>query len=429
MIDDDAVSKPLLGSQIVSYVLGELDEAAVAEMDKRFESDPDLKDELEEVKAHIGMHQRVRQVAPRRGSFERLRKKMKDDGSFVNAIPGCHCMLRRSFLLAMLFGAIAVSLLLVFSDDNRTASQSEVIGEIVFYNSGGTVSQRRDVEKRDQLKLDHLYDTGLQQAYLWLPTGISNTYSDLEVAQDSKFKFLDTRHIELQRGFLRKVDINPGGISESEFEIVTPHARIRGNQCRLAIRISPDGGQTDIAVAEGAVRVYPLTSEQSVSLTTGWRTTVRTDKSPEAPQKVLKLVLKPVLGEPYQFEAKLVNVGMFRFRVRKAIDLTSTFRDSIFVAYIAHTNDFDPDTGLPENVALEPHPVTPMGSADLHAGEKWLDPGSSYDFRFDISAVLQFSPSVEHWMRLEYRGDLYGPPGESRIKVESPNLKFIPHED
>ncbi|MHC4840293.1 MAG: hypothetical protein ACYTDT_04930 [Planctomycetota bacterium] len=428
MIDDDAVSKPLLGSQIVSYVLGELDETAIAEMDKRFESDPRLKEELEQVRSHVGLHQTVRQVAPRRGSFERLRKKMKDDGSFSTAVPGCHCMLRRSFFLAMLFGAIAVSLLLIFSDSNRTTVQTDVIGEIVFYNSGGTVNQRRDVEKRDQLKLNHLYDTGLQQAYLWLPTGISNTYSDVEVAQDSKFKFLDTRHIELQRGFLRKLDINPGGISEDDFEIITPHARIRGNKCRLAIRLSPDGGQTDVAVAEGAVRVYPLNSDQSVSLTNGWRTTVRADKSPDEPQKVLQLILKPVLGEPYQFEAKLVNVGMFRFRVRKAIDLTSTFRDSIYIAYIAHASDFDPDSGLPENVALEPHPVTPMGAADLHVGEKWLDPGSSYNFRFDLSSVLLSSSAVEHWMRLEYRGDLYGPPGESRIKVESPNLKFIPNE-
>ncbi|MEE9311375.1 MAG: hypothetical protein V3V10_03075 [Planctomycetota bacterium] len=425
MIDDD-VTKPLLGSQIVSYVLGELDENTIADMDRRFAKDAKLKEELDDVRDHLGLHQRVRQVAPRRGSFERLRKRMKDDGSFQNAVPGSHCMLRRSFFMAMLFGLVAVSLLLVFSDSGRTTTQTEVIGEIVFYNTGGTITQRRNVDKRDQLKLNHLYDTGLKQAYCWLPTGISNTYSDIEIERDTKFKFLDTRHIELQRGFLRKLDINPGGISEDEFEVVTPHARIRGNRCRMAIRISPDGGQTDITVSKGSIRVYPLDSDQSVALTNGWMTTVQAGKSPEAPQKVLQLIVKPVLGEKYLFESKLVNVGMFRFRIRKANDNSRGIKPSRYVAFLAYASDFDPEVPLQEHTSLESRKILPYQSPELHYGDKWLNPGESYSFIFDLSPRLQTSPKTEHWMRIEYRGDLYGPPGESRIKVESANLKFEP---
>lgn len=429
MIDDNAVTKPLLGSQVVSYVLGELDEQAVAEMDKRFQSDSRLRDELDSVRAHLGVHQRVRQVAPRRGSFERLRKRMKDDGTFQNAIPGCHCMLRRSFLAATLFGALAIFLLLAFSDGKRVAPQSDIIGEIVYYNNSGTVTQRRDVDRRDQLMMNQLYDTGLKRAYLWLPTGVSNTYSIIDIGKDTKFEFLDTRKIELQRGFLRKLDINPGGISEDEFEIITPHARIRGNKCRLSVRISPDNGQTDIAVADGSVRVYALDSDQSVALTNGHQTTVRAGKSPELPKQVLQLILKSVPGEPYLFDAKLVNVGMFRFRIRKAIDPTKAFGDNIFIAYIAYANEYDPETGLPENGNMEPHGILLKGDIALHSGEKWLDPGSAYTFRFDLSPDLGPSDPVEHWIRLEYRGDLFGPPGIARVKVESANLKVIPKKE
>jgi hypothetical protein len=34
------------------------------------------------------------------------------------------------------------------------------------------------------------------------------------------------------------------------------------------------------------------------------------------------------------------------------------------------------------------------------------------------------TPPVEHWLRLEYRGDLYGPPGQARVRIESHNLKL-----
>src|SRR5687768_5307533 len=102
MLDDEKLTQPLGGVQLLSYSLGELDSDAQKALEARIEADPALKDELAEIREHMRLHQVVRKVAPRRGSFERLRSRMKTEGAFQGAIPGAHAMLRRSFMLAVL---------------------------------------------------------------------------------------------------------------------------------------------------------------------------------------------------------------------------------------------------------------------------------------------------------------------------------------
>ena len=102
MLDDERATQPLMGVQLLSYTLGELDRDAQGALEKKIEANPELKSELEEIRTHLKIHQQVRKVAPRRGSFDRLRDRMKKEGAFSGAVPGVHCMLRRAFMIAAL---------------------------------------------------------------------------------------------------------------------------------------------------------------------------------------------------------------------------------------------------------------------------------------------------------------------------------------
>src|SRR5690606_18585602 len=151
---------------LVSYVLGELDSQSQVALEKRMESEPALRDELAEIREHVQLHQNVRKVAPRRGSFERLRHRMKRDGAFDGAIPGVHCMLRRSFVLSMIFGAVASALLIAFTGGGVVVAPPDVIGEIVYTVPGA--GQRLEVTERARLQIrEQPYDTGSYDAFIW----------------------------------------------------------------------------------------------------------------------------------------------------------------------------------------------------------------------------------------------------------------------
>ena len=116
MAEDDRATRQVVGTQILSYVLGELDPKSQESLEQRIETDASLRAELDEVRAHVQMHQEVRKVAPRRGSYERLRGRMKSEGSFSGAVPGVHCILRRSFMISVAAGAVIVGLLWAFTE-------------------------------------------------------------------------------------------------------------------------------------------------------------------------------------------------------------------------------------------------------------------------------------------------------------------------
>jgi anti-sigma factor RsiW len=120
MIDGERTTSPVIGSVLVSFALGELDAEEQSALEKKLEQNPALREELEEIKRHLTLHEEVRKIAPRRGSFERLHARMKREGAFDGAVPGAHCMLRRSFTAAMVFGLVAVVLLAVFAGGRLT---------------------------------------------------------------------------------------------------------------------------------------------------------------------------------------------------------------------------------------------------------------------------------------------------------------------
>lgn len=431
MLDDENVNEPLAGVQLLSYALGELDTDARDKLEQRLEEDPRLKSELEAIRGHMKIHQRVRKVAPRRGSFDRLRARMKKEGAFVGAIPGVHCMLRRSFMLAVLFGVIAVALLMAFGAQGGSVTAPDVIGQIVYHNPSLSVGQRRAEVDREELILKDEDDpperTGSYDAFLWLPTGVSNTYSTIEAAQNTEFKFVAPRRVILTQGFLRRLQIEPGGFGEGDFIIETPHGRVRVRSGSLSVRVTGDGAETQVSVAQGSAHVFGRESDRAFQVPGGYCLVVERGELPSPARPMLRLELSARGDSRYQLQASLVNQGYVPVRIRRAIDSENVFPDPIYTLHISHVAEFKPGERAPENTTLGAWPVTPevdvgQDSRD-HMGETELEPGQAYSFRFDISPSLIGTPNVEHWLRLVYQGDLYGPPGEARVRIESRNLK------
>ena len=429
MLDDENVSQTHGGMQLLSYTLGELDADAQKALENKIEAEPSLKQELAEIRAHLKLHQDVRKVAPRRGSYERLRAHLKKDGAFQGAIPGIHCMLRRSFVIAMLVGVTAIVLLIALGSARGSFAAPDVIGQIVYHNPSLQVGQSRAEVERRELTLkaegDDPENTGSYDAFIWLPTGVDNTYSTIELGQNTEFKFTKTRTVEFNRGFMKRVEVQPGGMGEGPFVVVTPHGRIEVDQGSLSLEVTRDGVETRISVGVGSARVYGQDSDRSVPVPAGYCTSVERNKLPAPARPVLKLMLEPVQGSKSLIQVTLANDGYAPVKVRRAIDADNVFRDPLYMLQISHVSEYSPEEGIPENVTLPPWPVTPepdLGSD--HTGEVWLNRGEYYRFTFDISSLLVSTPRVEHWLRLEYRGDLYGPPGEARVRIESNNLKL-----
>ncbi|MBX3461219.1 MAG: FecR domain-containing protein [Planctomycetes bacterium] len=426
MLDDERTTQPAAGAQLLSYVLGELDADSQVALEKRVAAEPALKDELDEIRGHMRLHQDVRKVAPRRGSFERLRGRMKKEGAFEGAIPGVHAMLRRSFLVAMAVGMVAIVLLAAFSRSQTGVAAPDVIGEIIYTSPTVSVGQRRDVVERASLQAnrDKPYDTGAYDAFIWLPTGVSNTFSTIEATENTEFQFSTPRRVELVRGNFRRIEVQPGGVGDGPFEVKTPHARVQVEEGSLTVSVARDGSETQISVGRGSARVYGLESERSIPVVAGYCTSVQRGKLPDPSRPVLKLLLARVPGTEYMVSATLVNDGYAPFKVRRAVDSERAFKEPIYLLHVSHASEYEPDT-LPENITLPPWQPIPAPDPGVdHTGDMWLNPGEIYRFNFDVSPLLVMTPRVEHWLRLEYRGDLYGPQGEARVRIQSPNLKL-----
>jgi hypothetical protein len=424
--ENDKATQPMFGTQLVSYALGELDADSQIAVEERVKREPALREELEDIRAHMRLHQRIPKVAPRRGSFNRLNARMKRDGAFSGAIPGAHCMLRRSFGIAVVTGIAAIVLLLVFSNTGRDIAAPDVIGQIVYMPASGTAATRRVEVSRSELVLnrDPPYNTGEYEAFIWLPTGISGSSSTIEASPNTEFRFTQHRRVELLRGTLEHADIQLGGVGEGAFVVATPHCEVHVQEGGLTVVVTPDGAQTQVSVARGSARVFGLDSDSSVPVNAGYFTTTRRDRPPDQAKPVLRLTIS-VVGQDNVLEARMYNDGFTNARIRRAIDSARVFAQPMYMLHVSYVADHEPGT-TPENVTLRPFAVTPLADALDHSGETWLSPTESYNFRFSIAAQLSGAARVPHWLRLEYNGDLYGPAGEARIRVQSTDLKIEP---
>lgn len=355
MIDEELrPTQPVIGAVLVSYALGELDAEEQSALQKKLDATPALRDELEEIRQHLRLHQQVRKVAPRRGSFERLRARMKREGSFDGAVPGAHCMARRSFVAACVVGVIAVVLLVLFTGVPAVQSRPDQIGQIVYHNPSLTLGQKREVVASDELVLYNGnvnppqgdYNTGSYDAFLWLPTGQANTYSSIEVSQNTAFRFSAVRVMELSGGEIRRLDVLPGGITDGPFVVRTPHGRIEVEEGALAVSVTRDRARTQVSVSSGSARVYGLESERAFLVTSGYCTAIERAKLPDPPRPMLELLLSPRTGSEFELEATLVNAGFVPVKVARAYS-----RVPVYLLHVSYTSEFDPGVP-PENTTL-----------------------------------------------------------------------------
>lgn len=411
-----------LGPQLVSYALDELDDATKQDIDEQLVGDERLRDELDEIRSHMNVHRDVRSVAPRRGSFERLRRRMKAEGAMDAAVPGVHCMLRRAFVVSAVVGILFVIAIAMFTENMGTLTEPDVIGQIIYRRPASTLGTGDEVDSAS-LELSKNYDTGSYEAWLWLPTGVSNRYSTVAVGQNSEFAFTSTREISLKRGSVRRIEVERGDIGDGSFIVNTPHGRVEIDQGSASITVRADGAATEVTVGKGAARVFGKDSDKKFLLRPGYCTLIERDSLPEPPHAVLGLAIRPKAGSRFDFEVTLRNTGFEPIRVARALA-----KDPVYVLAMSHTAEFRSEGGLPENVTLPQMRITPKPdigqTTDAHRGEIALDPERFYRFTFDVSPMLIDVPKVEYWLRVEYRGDLYGPQGQAKVRIYSKNIKM-----
>src|SRR5690606_8768923 len=139
---------------------------------------------------------------------------------------------------------------------------------------------RAEVERRELL-LNREEGTGAYDAFIWLPTGVSNTYSTIELAQNTDFVFEQPRRLVLKRGFARRLEIRPGGMGEGPFLVVTPHCVVHVEDGSLSVNLTRDGAETQISVAQGSARVFGRDSDRGFPVPAGFCTAVERGNLPK----------------------------------------------------------------------------------------------------------------------------------------------------
>ncbi|MCC6574380.1 MAG: hypothetical protein IT462_11375 [Planctomycetes bacterium] len=405
-----------IGPQLVAYVMGELDPDAQQWIEAQVREQPSLVDEIEDIRSHLKLHQGMRKVAPRRGSFERLQRRLKDEGALQGAIPGVHRMLRRAFVISFLAGLLFVALLAVFAGTSKppTLIKVNVIGQIIYRAPAiDFTSERGDEINSGDLVQGEVKNTGSYDATLWVPTGMSNSYTTIEVVANTEFKFDSAREMTVNRGVLRQAEIEPGGLGDQKFTIKTPHCSIIVDNAALSVIVLD--AETQVTVASGTATLRGR--DVSCIVGPGYCSSVARDAEPLPPKPVLELNL-------YQSGRRLVevtlrNVGYVPAKIKRA--LTSR---PIYLMTVSRTPDYtekQPSGSVspPQQVIPKRDPATPLAE---HQGETWLKPGDAYTFTVDATPML--TADVDYWVTMKYQGGLYGPQGFARIEVGSGALKI-----
>lgn len=421
MLDDDRQTRNQTpaGPQLVAFVLGELEPEEQQRLENQLRENSALADELDDIRAHLKLHQDVRKVAPRRGSFERLQRRMKHDGALDGAIPGVHCMLRRAFVISFIAGIAFVVLLAVFAGKARPPAliQVDVIGQIIYRTPAlDFASERGDEVDSGDLVKGVVKNTGSYDATLWVPTGMSNSYSTIECAAHTEFKFENARELVLVRGALRHAEIEPGGLGDREFSIKTPHCTINVDSASLSVIVMD--AETQVTVASGTATVRGRDVRAVVG--PGHCTSVARDAEPLPPKPVLELTMYQVSGPQPLIEVTLRNVGYVPARIKRAMTA-----QPIYLMTISRTPDYserlpEGDVSPPVKVIPKRDPAVPLSE---HQGEVWLKPSDAYTFTVDVTPMLPLR-GVDYWLVLKYQGGLYGPPGFAKIEVGSSALKI-----
>ncbi|CAG0928687.1 hypothetical protein PLCT1_00815 [Planctomycetaceae bacterium] len=419
MFEEERATTPLAASQLVSYVMGELEPDQQQKLEAQIKESPALAAELEEIRGHLSIHQQVRKVAPRRGSFDRLIRHMKHEGALAGAVPGVHCMLRRAFIFAAVAGLIFIALMAIFSDEQSAPllPTDKVIGQIIYYEPApdSISSHGRELDQGEALagatKNFNSYDVSI-----WIPTGISRSYSIIECSQGTVMSFESSREVTLRKGFMRQLNIAPGALGEGAFTVKTPHGRVEISGARLSIKVSE--ADTQVTVGEGSARVIGGDVPQIVPA--GHFSVISRDAEAQPPQPVLQISLllynDPKVSAPI-IEVTLRNVGYVPARIKRV-----NSGDPVFIHQISRDRDYADPGSLPET--YDPVPVSLIGNYLEHRGETWLKPKEDYKFRIDISENLMGRPAAQYWITVVYKGGLYGPQGAAMVDVTSKPLQI-----
>ncbi len=419
MFDEERATTPLVSSQLVSYVMGELEPDQQQKLEAQIKENPALAAELEEIRGHLSIHQQVRKVAPRRGSFDRLIRHMKHEGALAGAVPGVHCMLRRAFMFAAVTGMIFIALMAIFSDKQSEPllPKDQVIGQIIYYEPApdSISGHGRELDHGEALagatKNFNSYDVSI-----WIPTGISRSYSIIECSQGTVMSFESSREVTLRKGFMRQLNIAPGALGEGAFTVKTPHGRVEISGAKLSIKVTE--ADTQVTVGEGSARVIGGDVPQIVPA--GHFSVISRDAEAQPPQPVLQISLllynDPKVSAPI-IEVTLRNVGYVPTRIKRV-----NSGDPVFIQQLSRDRDYDDPASLPET--YDPAPVSLIGNYLEHRGETWLRPKEDYKFRIDISENLMGRPAAQYWITVVYKGGLYGPQGSAMVDVTSKPLQI-----
>jgi hypothetical protein len=320
-------------------------------------------------------------------------------------------------MFAAVTGILFIGLMAIFSDKQTTPllPKDQVIGQIIYYEPApDTISSHgREVDHGEALagaNKNFIYDVSI-----WIPTGISRSYSIIECTKGTELTFNNSREVELKKGFMRQLNIAPGALGESAFTVKTPHGRVEISGAKLSIKVTE--ADTQVTVGEGSARVIGGDVPQIVPA--GHFSVISRDAEAQPPKPVLELSLlrynDPTKNAPI-IEVSLRNVGYVPSRIKRVYS-----GDPVFILQISRDRDFSEPGSRPETYA--PVEVSLWGNYLEHRGETWLKPKEDYKFRIDISQNLMGQPAAQYWITVVYKGGLYGPQGAAMVDVTSTPLQ------
>src|SRR5690606_2918837 len=115
------------------------------------------------------------------------------------------------------------------------------------------------------------------------------------------------------------LEIQPGGMGEGPFVVVTPHCTVQIESGSLSINLTRDGSETQVSVAEGGASVFGLDSDRGFPVPAGYCSSVERGKLPDPARPLLKLVLTHTAAAGSQITATLINDGYVPVKIRRAI--------------------------------------------------------------------------------------------------------------
>lgn len=435
-----------LAETLLALVLGELSKQEREDLLERAKREPQVAMELKRLSAHLQLHQNVSRLAPRGGSFSRLKNTMRENNLLDEVIPGRHSLWRRSALAAVAVLALAIMAKFVFFPPQVTEGPGESAARAKLTEIRSGNSESRLVNFNTPVTL------GDGVGELLLTSGARGVRTQIRMAPNSRFVLESANVLRIEQGGAERIEVDP--FAET-FSVLTPHARFELPQGGL-FSVNLSRSQSHVCVMEGRVQVKPLTGAPSVEdMRTVYpgRAYLLGEEGPIDglyPEFFLKIRIEAIPGTREKLRIRFINQSgmelrilrpqgdwmkdrMLRADVMKTDEGDAEFSESpVFEMVI----DQDQRSASEDVVGRVDRPLTlkpvgaETGSTRTLDEQQWLTlaadgAGSQVEYEADLLQVVDNLAEADYTLSVTYDGPIRTEHfGERSLRIPSTNLRL-----